>query len=144
MADPLADGAEDEKDIARSEKEALKEQEIANAKKAPKRGGGRFRKPRQDYQQRSYQFEPYNDFGWREQFAPPPPMPQRQFRPRVLGPCFRCGAYGHIQSTCTALARPYPWLLQPVVSTSAESGSYACVDYVYDVNEYVYMGSCVS
>ena len=144
MADPLADGAEDEKDIARSEKEALKEQEIANAKKAPKRGGGRFRKPRQDYQQQSYRFEPYNDFGRRERFAPPPPMPQRQFRPRVLGPCFRCGAYGHIQSTCTALARPYPWLLQPVVSTSAESGSYACVDYVYDVNEYVYMGSCVS
>ena len=95
MADPLADGPEDEKDIARLEKEALKEQERANVKKAPKRGGGRFRKPRQDYQQQSYRFEPYNDFGRRERFAPPPPMPQRQFRPRVLGPCFHCGAYSH-------------------------------------------------
>ena len=48
-----------------------------------------------------------------------------------------------IQSTCIALARPYPWLLQPVVSTSAESGSSACVDFVCGVNEYVYMGSSV-
>ena len=77
MADPLADGPEDKKEIARSEKEALKEQERANVKKAPKCGDGRFRKSRQDYQQRSYRFEPYSDFGRRERFAPPPSMPQR-------------------------------------------------------------------
>ena len=46
-----------------------------------------------------------SDFGRRERFAPPPLMPQWQFRPHVLGPCFRHGAYGHIQSTCTAPAR---------------------------------------
>ena len=108
MADPLADGPEDEKEIARSEKEALKKQERANAKKVPKRGGGgKSRKPRQDYHQRnpSYRYEPYNDFGKRKWFAlPPPPMPQQQFRPLVLGPCFRCGAYGHIQSSCSTPA----------------------------------------
>ena len=52
MADPLANGPEDEKEIARSEKEeALKEQEKAHVKKAPKHGGGgggKFRKSRQD------------------------------------------------------------------------------------------------
>ena len=112
MADPLADGPDDEKEIARSEKEAQKEQEWAQAKKGAKRGGGggKFRRSRQDHLQRDYRFDLYNDFGRRERFASQPPMPQRQFRPRVLGPCFRCGAYGHIQSTCTAPPRQYPLL----------------------------------
>ena len=143
MANPLADGPEDEKEIARSEKEALKGQERANAKKVPKRGGGKSRKPRQDYHQQnpSFRYEPYNDFGRREQFAlPTPPMPQRQFRPRVLRPCFCCGAYGYIQSSCTAPARQYPFL-QPVVSTSAELEFPACVDKMCCCEEYVYMGS---
>jgi len=47
MADPLADEPEDEKDIARSEKEARKEHEQAQAKKGTKRGGGgRQRRPK--------------------------------------------------------------------------------------------------
>jgi len=55
MANPLADGPEDEDEIARSEKEALKEQERAHAKKAPQHGGGgKFRKSRQDYYQCDY------------------------------------------------------------------------------------------
>ena len=38
----------------------------------------------------------------------------------MLGPCWRCGAYGHIQAHCPMpQGRLYP-LLQPVVSTSAE------------------------
>jgi len=57
----------------------MKEEERAQAKKAPKRGGsggGKFRKSRQAYYQRDYRFEPYNEFGRRERFAlPPPPMP---------------------------------------------------------------------
>ena len=144
MADPLADGPDDEKEIARSKKEAQKEQERAQAKKGAKRGGGKFGRSRQDHFQRDYRFDPYNDFSRREQFASQPPMPQQQFRPRVLGPCFHCGAYGHIQSTCTAPPRQYP-LLQPVVSTSAELKVPACVDNVCLCDELyvdnVYMGS---
>ena len=137
MADPLADGPEDEKEIARSEKEAQKEQEQSQVKRGAKRGGGggggKFRRPRQDHH-REYRFDPYPEYGRRERFALPPPVPQQQFKPRVLGPCFRCGAYGHIQATCSVPPRTYP-LLQPVVSISAELKVPACVDDVYMCDE---------
>ena len=138
MADPLADGPEDEKEIKRCEKEAQKDLERAQAKKSYRRGGGGGGKQRR-MRQVEQRYDPYGDYGRRERYAPPPamvppPVPQRNnyYRPRMLGPCFRCGAYGHIQSTCTAPARTYP-LVQPVVSTSAEKqvsacGYDACVD----------------
>ena len=44
-------------------------------------------------------------------------MPPSQGRPRVLGPCFRCGAFGHLVATCTAKEKPYPFC-QPVVSSA--------------------------
>jgi len=66
MADPLADGPEDEKDIARSDKEARKEHEQAQAEKGTKRGGGRRqRRPRQDYLMDT-RYEPYMDYSRRE------------------------------------------------------------------------------
>ena len=39
----------------------------------------------------------------------------------MLGPCWRCGAYSHLQSHCAALPPPrtYPLFVQPVISTSA-------------------------
>ena len=98
------------------------------AKRGGGGGGGKFRRPRQDHH-REYRFDPHPGYGRREQFALPPPVPQRQSKLRVLGPCFRCGAYGHIQATCSAPPRTYP-LLQSVVSTSAESKVPACVDDV--------------
>ena len=58
-------------------------------------------------------------------------VPQRPSRPQVLGPCWRCGAYGHIQAHCwMSQGRLYPLLLQPVVSTGAELGKdvSACVN----------------
>jgi len=70
ITDPLADGPEDEKEIARSEKEARKEFEQAKAKKSAKRGGGRQRSSRQDYN-RDMRFDPYTDYGRRERFAQP-------------------------------------------------------------------------
>ena len=152
VADHLADGPEDEKEIARSE-EVQKEQERAQAKRGAKHGGGggggggggKQRRSRQDHM-RDYRFDPYmtTDYGRRERLAAPPPGPQRQFKPCVLGPCFRCGACGHIQSSCIAPPRMYP-LLQPVVSTSAELKVTACVDSVclcdeLDINNQ-YVGS---
>ena len=123
MADPLADGPEDEKEIARSEKEARKEFEQAQAKKSTKRGGGsdgRQRRSRQDYNW-DMRYYPYIDYGRREQFSQPTYVPQWQFRPRVLGQCWRYGAYGHLQSHCAALPPPrmYPLFVQPVVTISA-------------------------
>jgi len=128
MAHPLADGPEDEKDITISEKEAQRDLERAQAKKGY--GGGKGKKKRM--RQTKHHYELYGDYGRRERYVPPaalapPPIPQRNYsRPRMLGPCFHCGAYGHLQSTCTATSRPYP-LLQPVVSTSAEKKVVVCV-----------------
>jgi len=123
MADPLADRPEDEKEIARSEKEARKEYKQAQAKKSAKRGGGssgRQRRSRQDFN-RDMRFDLYTDYGRRERFAQATYVPQWQPRPRVLGPCWRCGAYGHLHSHCAAPPPPrtYPLFVQPVVSTSA-------------------------
>ena len=46
-----------------------------------------------------------------------PAMPSSQGRPRVLGPCFRCGVFGHLAAACTAKVKPYPFC-QPVVSSA--------------------------
>jgi len=102
MADPLADGPDDEKEIARLEKQAQKDLERAQAEKGSyRRGGGGGGKQRW-MRQVDFRYDPYGDHGKRERYTPPvmvpPPVPQRNFRPRVLGPCFRCSAYGHIQS----------------------------------------------
>ena len=54
----------------------------------------------------------------REQWGPPPPMvPQRPYRARVLGPCFQCGDYRHVAKFCSGPNRPYPFS-QPVVSSA--------------------------
>ena len=53
--------------------------------------------------------------------------PQYRSKPRVLGPCFSCGGYGHLASSCGAKERPYPLcnplynpLCQLVVSSAAD------------------------
>ena len=48
-----------------------------------------------------------------------PAVPPSQGRPRVLGPCFWCGAFGHLVATCTAKERSYPFC-QPVVSSAEQ------------------------
>ena len=45
------------------------------------------------------------------------PATSYQNRPRMLGPCFRCGVFGHLAASCTAKERPYPFC-QPAVSSA--------------------------
>jgi len=106
QADPLANDSNDEKQLRRADKDTKRDHEEAEAYRGKMRGGsGR----------RDWRFNPYNN---RPQFydswdnpgpsgrreAPPPPTPrplmslalQRQARPKVLGPCFTCGGFGHL------------------------------------------------
>ena len=58
-------------------------------------------------------------------------MNQVQSRPRVLGPCYRCGGFGHLAESCPVkdkITTAYP-LYQPVVS-SAESSELSLCDGV--------------
>ena len=90
-ADPLASDSDDEKSIKKAEKEALREVEkkMARKKKGPSNSG---------YRRRRISPYPSNQPGpsyrgdVRQQLAVPIP----QDRPRVLGTCFRCGAFGHL------------------------------------------------
>ena len=49
-------------------------------------------------------------------------MPQRPYKPKVLGPCFQCDGYGHIAKFCNVPKKPYPFT-QPVVSSAGVSQS---------------------
>ena len=144
-ADPLVDNSDDEKEIKKANKAAQKEAEKAGYTSAKKRcggGQGRFRNRHPQWMEQpgpSYRREVY-------QPPPPPLMGQYQFQNRpppqycnrllVLGPCFSCGAYGHLAASCGAKECPYP-LNQPVVSSGADVSEFidqstcgVCVDNV--------------
>ena len=55
--------------------------------------------------------------------------PQRPFKPRMLGLCFKCGAYGHIAKFCDAPRRPYPFT-QPAGSSTGYAESLPCCSSV--------------
>ena len=84
--------------------------------------------PRPSYRREVYQPPPPSPLMGQYQFQNRPP-PQYLNRPRVLGPCFSCGAYGHLAASCGAKERPYP-LNQPVVSSAA------------DVSEFIHQSTC--
>ena len=49
--------------------------------------------------------------------------PQYRSKSRVLGPCFSCGGYGHLASSCGAKEHLYPLynpLCQPLVSSAID------------------------
>ena len=111
--DPLAANSDDEKCIKKAEKEAQREVEKkANAKKRKTSTTNAYRRPRVS----PYQSEPSGPSPRRD-VGQAPAMPSYQGRPRMLGPCFRCGAFGHLVATCTAKEKPYPFC-QPVVSSA--------------------------
>ena len=140
QSDPLADNEDDEKQLRRSEKEAEHEfREFEEASKR-RRGGGRG----------GWRWRPYPYAFWDPQWdtpgpssrtgtAPTPPQPlmsltpQRQIRPKVLGPCFTCGAFGHLAASFPLKGKQYPFG-QPVVS-SAEVTSV--------ISEYSELSMCV-
>ena len=115
--DPLASDSEDEKNLGRAEKEARKDAECqaskrrcgkqVTASKRPRRGQG-FDQPGTNASE-----PPATSSG-----AMPPSRHPRAV-PGPLGPCWRCGAFGHLAASCTA-AKSYP-LSQPVVSSAEVS-----------------------
>jgi len=125
--DPLADNEDDEKQLRRSEKEAeheFKEWEEVNKRR---RGGGRggWRRRPYPYQYSSWdpaQYEPGPSSRTGASLTPPPPLmsltPQKLSRPKVLGPCYNCGQFGHLPAGCPLKGRPYPSFGQPVVSSA--------------------------
>ena len=66
-----------------------------------------------------------------------PTVPHPQSRPRVLGPCFRCGAFGHLAANCTAKEKVYSFC-HPGVS-SAEPTTPELCDGIEGVNKVAYM-----
>ena len=109
---PLADNSDDEKRLEKAEKEA---ERAANKRK---RGGGAGAKRKRSWNDTggpSARREPQPV----QTVAPPPLLPQGQYKPRVLGPCFSCGAFGHLAKTCPKKAM-YPFS-QPVVSSAEVS-----------------------
>ena len=112
---PLADNSDDEKRLEKAEKEA---ERVANKRR---RGGGTGAKRKRGWSDTggpSSRREPQG----LQLVAPPPPVPQGQGgqpRPRVLGPCFTCGGFGHLARTCPK--KPLYPLDQPVVSSAEGS-----------------------
>ena len=112
---PLADNSDDEKRLEKAEKEA---ERVANKRR---RGGGAGAKRKRGWSDAggpSSRREPQA----LQLAAPPPPVPQGQGgqpRPRILGPCFTCGSFGHLARTCPKKSL-YP-LDQPVVSSAEGS-----------------------
>ena len=110
---------------SRAEKDAKKDAE-KGANKRARGGGGEYGNKRRRIQ---YQDPSWNEFpgpsssyyygNRREQWGPPPlaMVPQRPYKPKVLGPCFQCGGYGHIAKFCNVPKKPYPFT-QPVVSSA--------------------------
>jgi len=104
-ADPLADDSDDEKRIKRPKKASKKEMENAGITSRKRRGGGHgggYRRRRPQWMEYGYK---------RDSYLPPtlmatgphyqqrPQMGQYRNRPRVLGPCFTCGGYGHLAAS---------------------------------------------
>lgn len=124
-SNPLAENAEDEKRLEKAEKDAERE----SAKRRRDAGAKR---------RRNWTTEtagPSNKRGqtFLQTSAPPPLMPhgQGQPKPRVLGPCYRCGGFGHLVATCPVKDKSVYPLCQPVVSSaevSVVSDTSVCVD----------------
>ena len=111
--DPLAADSDDEKCIKKAEKKAQREVEKkVTAKRRRGSASNTYRRPR---------ITPYpseqSGSSSRRDVGQAPAVPLSQGIPRVLGPYFRCGAFGHLVATCTAKEKLYPFC-QPVVSSA--------------------------
>ena len=121
VQESMAADSDDEKCIKKAEKEAQREVEKkATAKRRRGSASNSYRRPRVN----PYPSEQSGPSS-RRNMGQAPVVPPSQGRPRLLGPCFRCGAFGHLVATCTAKEKSYPFY-QPAVS-SAEPALGLCV-----------------
>ena len=117
-SDKLVDDFKDEKRLFKAEKEAERRQQKRKRKQNPP-AGVRKRVPEPEV--------PGGRGGGGAGGRPPPA------RPRLIGPCYRCGEFGHLVANCSK-PRPtsYPFD-QPLVSEAADS--VACLMNVSDNRE---------
>ena len=111
---PLANNSNNENRLEKAEKEA---ECVANK---CKRGGGAGAKRKRSWDNTggpSGRREPQSV----QTVAPPTLLPQGQFKPRILGPCFSYGTFGHLTRTCPKKTM-YPFS-QPVESSAKVSCS---------------------
>jgi len=93
QSNPLASDSNDEKDLGRAEKDAWRDAERQAGKRRCARQPVTSKRPRRS--QWSEQGTSTNGEG------APVMRPVRQ-APASSGPCWRCGAYGHLATSCTA------------------------------------------
>ena len=107
----MASYSDDEKCIKKAEKEAQREIEkkVASRKNKGKSNGS--------YRHKRASPNPSDQPGpsHRWDMGQMPTAPPSQTRPRVLRPCFQCGAFGHLAATCPAKEKLYPFY-QPMLS----------------------------
>ena len=112
-ANPLALDSDDEKSIEKAEKEAQREAEKEAQREAEKNMAAKKKKGSSNSDYRCRQVSPYPSNqprpSHRRDAGQPPVVPIPQSRPRVLGPCFHCGAFGHLAATCPSKEKLYPF-----------------------------------
>ena len=104
--DELAEDSDDEKRLFKAEKEAERKQQKKRRKLNPSLGPRR-RGPE----------VPAGRGGGQGNRSPP-------IRPRLVGPCFRCGEFGHLVAGCTKPRPAYPFV-QPLVSEVVDTVAHA-------------------
>ena len=118
--DPLASDSDDEKDLSRAEKEARKDAERQAAKRRRVRQPANVKKPRQN------QWPDQGAGAGGDAVLMPSSGSVRPRQPRMVpgpvGPCWRCGGFGHLAASCTANSKQYP-SNKPYPLSQCEGGS---------------------
>ena len=108
-ADPLVSYSDDEKCIKKAEKEVQREIEKKVASRKKSKSNGSYRRRRASPYPSD---QPGPSHRW--DMGQMPTASPLQTRPRVLRPCFQCGAFGHLAATCPAKEKLYLFCVELV------------------------------